>query len=335
MPEHNELIRIIYEPENFAFSVSLRLDQFLAAVLKQFSRAQLQRLINQQQVLVDGKARKASYGLRPGQEIELTVPPAVSSIIEAEEMPLDIVYEDEYLAVVNKAAGMVVHPGAGVHSGTLVHGLLHHMQDSLSGIGGVLRPGIVHRLDKDTSGLLVIAKADRIHQHLAKQIQNKEAKRTYIAILEGAMPKASGLVNAPVGRHPTRRTEMAIVKGGRAAQTTYTVLASAQTGANNKRSIFSLVKVDLKTGRTHQIRVHMASLNCPVVGDLVYNHKATGNASTREKFGLTGQALHAYLLSFQHPISNQWLEFKVALPADWSKLMSSIYPTVNLQTLPL
>jgi len=340
-PENTDLIRVKYQTEEPLKSGlgAERLDQFLAGNLKQFSRAQLQKLIEAQLILVDGKAEKASYRLRSGQEITILTLPPVSSTLEPQAMPLDIIYEDEYLAVVNKPAGMVVHPGAGVHSGTLVHALLHHMEGSLSGIGGVLRPGIVHRLDKDTSGLLVVAKADRIHQHLAKQIQSKEAKRIYMAILEGGLPLQSGLVNAPIGRHPRKRTEMAILKDGRVAQTLYTVLSCAESnqtrpGAEGKK-LFSLVKLELKTGRTHQIRVHMASLNCPVFGDLVYNHKSTGTTAARKKFGLQGQALHACMLSFIHPVSKQLLEFGTSLPPDWSHLVLMLFPAFNLDTLQL
>lgn len=174
--EDKNHIAITYEPDSGSGKKASRLDQFLAEQLSQFSRAQIQKLIDDGQVLVDGRAEKASLRLQSGQKITLTVPPLVASSIKPEAIPLDIIYEDEYLAVINKPTGMVTHPGAGVFSGTLVHALMHHMQGSLSGIGGVLRPGIVHRLDKDTSGLLVVAKADLVHQNLSKQIQNKEAK---------------------------------------------------------------------------------------------------------------------------------------------------------------
>ncbi len=332
--ENRDLIRLNYQPEDISLSSGTgpRLDQFLADCLKQFSRAQLQKLIEEQLVLVDDKAEKASYRLRPGQELKITVPPPVASSIDPQAIPLDIIYEDEYLAVVNKAAGMVVHPGAGVHSGTLVHALLHHMQGRLSGIGGVLRPGIVHRLDKDTSGLLVVAKADGIHQHLAKQIQSKEAKRIYLAVLEGRLPAQSGCVDAPIGRHSGRRTEMAIVKGwtGRAnylhgfsRRPVWCSSCFDQKASNT----FAWLELQLKTGRTHQIRVHMASLNCPVVGDLIYNRKLTGTAVAREKLGLTGHALHAYQLSFLHPVSHKLLEFRAPLPPDLSQLIDRLFPS--------
>lgn len=306
---------------------ALRLDQFIAEQLTQFSRAQIQRLIDEGKILVDKQVQKASYRPLPGQTIEIIVPKPVPSHIEAEEIPLDIIYEDKHLAVINKPAGMVTHPGAGVSKGTLVHALMHHMQGSLSGIGGVLRPGIVHRLDKDTSGLLVIAKSDQIHQHLSKQIQSKEAQRIYLAIVHGTLPKESGLIDAAIGRHPTKRTEMAIVKDGRSSQTAYKVLAADYTTLiGNIRQPFALVELSLKTGRTHQIRVHMASLNCPVVGDITYNRKITGTASSRAKLGLIGQALHAYKLSFVHPVENKIMSFTAPVPTDLACLIQKLFP---------
>jgi 23S rRNA pseudouridine1911/1915/1917 synthase len=304
---------------------SPRLDQFLAEQLPQFSRSQIQKLIADGQVLVDKHKQKASYKLELGQSIEIIMPPPMVSHIEAQEIPLDIIYEDEYLAVINKPIGMVTHPGAGINSGTLVHALMHHMKDGLSGIGGILRPGIVHRLDKDTSGLLVVAKADQIHQHLSKQIQNKEAQRIYLAILEGYLPKSAGLVDAPIGRHEKKRTQMAIVKNGKAAQTAYKVLGAAEFAFGGKiPQKFSLVELALKTGRTHQIRIRMASLNCPVVGDIIYNRKMTGMVAARKKLGLEGQALHAYKLSFIHPVSNKLLEFAAQPPKEFIALVNKL-----------
>lgn len=325
----DNLISIEYPAEHELSSPKKppRLDQFIAQQLPLFSRAQIQKLIEEGQVLVDEHAQKVSYRLRPGQSIQIKVPPPVASHIEAQEIPLDIIYEDQYLAVVNKATGMVTHPGAGIHSGTLVHALMHHMQGSLSGIGGVLRPGIVHRLDKDTSGLLVIAKSDQVHQHLSKQIQSKKAQRIYLAIVEGRLPKPAGLISAPIGRHPKRRTEMAIVKTGRSAETAYEVLASADRALmSNTPQHFSLVQLSLKTGRTHQIRIHMASLNCPVLADTVYNHKSTGSENARKKLGLNGHALHAYKLSFVHPLSDELLTFKAPLPENLALLIEKLFP---------
>ncbi len=324
-PENKNHIAIQYDPSE-AGKKAIRLDRFLTDQLNQFSRSQIQRLIDEGQVHVNDQVEKASYRLEAGDRVLLTIPLPVASTIEPQAIPLEIIYEDEYLAVINKPAGMVTHPGAGVFSDTLVHALMHHMQGSLSGIGGVLRPGIVHRLDKDTSGLLVVAKGDHVHQNLSKQIQNKQAQRVYLSVLEGSLPAASGSVNAPIGRHPKKRTEMTILKDGRAAETAYTVLSSADIGLGQQRRRFALVQLSLRTGRTHQIRVHMTSLNCPVVGDLVYNRKTSGTMAARKKLGLIGHALHAYKLSFIHPISNKHLEFSAPIPPDLNALIDKLFP---------
>jgi 23S rRNA pseudouridine1911/1915/1917 synthase len=328
----DDVILIEYAPDSAinAGKKAPRLDQFVAEELPQLSRSQIQKLIEEKQILVDQQIAKANHRLRPGQQIKITLPPLKDSHIEAEAIPLHVIYEDEHLAVINKPIGMVTHPGAGVHSGTLVHALMHHMKGSLSGIGGVLRPGIVHRLDKDTSGLLVIAKSDQAHHHLAKQIQNKEAQRIYLAILDGRLPKQSGTVNAPLGRHPVKRTEIAILPTGREAETLYRVLDGAEHIFSGKNpTYFSLVELTLRTGRTHQIRVHMASLNCPVVGDIVYNRKTTGTELVRKKLGLAGQALHAHKLSFTHPVTNKVLDFVAPLPTEYLNLAQRMFPAFD------
>jgi 23S rRNA pseudouridine1911/1915/1917 synthase len=245
-------------------------------------------------------------------------PPEVLEAV-AENIPLQIIFEDEHMLVINKPAGMVTHPGAGVSSGTLVNAVLYHCQGSLSSIGGVVRPGIVHRLDKDTSGLIMVAKSDVAHKGLSEQLQSKQAKRTYLALLEGVPKAESGKVDAPIGRHPLKRKEMTIVKEGqrgRAAVTHYLVLKNFTK--------FTLVECRLETGRTHQIRVHMASLNLPVVGDIVYNRKTSGSLEARRKLGLKGQALHAARLSFIHPVTNLLLEFQAELPQDFEQLLAEL-----------
>jgi 23S rRNA pseudouridine1911/1915/1917 synthase len=244
------------------------------------------------------------------------VPADVRLEVKAEPIPLDIVFEDADLVVVNKPAGMVTHPGAGVTEGTLVNALMYHCGDSLSGISGVLRPGIVHRLDKDTSGLLVIAKNDRAHQSLAQQIKEKEAGRKYFALLEGIPAPEQGTVDKPIGRHPVARKKMAIVADGRVARTHYRLLKHWHK--------FCLVEAILDTGRTHQIRVHMNSLGCPVVGDIVYNAKTTGTLDARRRLGLQGHALHAAYLSFTHPTKGGLLEFEAPLPADFEAAMEKL-----------
>ena len=300
--------------------VPVRLDQYLAAKICQlrpgFSRARVQKLIDDGQVTVGTSPGKASLKLSGGEAVIVELPPPASCGIEAQEIPLVIVYEDDHLLVIDKPCGLVVHPGAGVADGTLVNALLNHCQGSLSGISGTVRPGIVHRLDKDTSGLLVVAKNDLAHQSLSAQISARTAKRVYTALLEGQLPFATGTVNKPIGRHKTKRWQMAIVQDGRSALTHFEVLRSWEK--------FSLIKATLQTGRTHQIRVHMASLNCPVAGDLVYNRKSTGSESARLKLGLKGHALHAAYLCFTHPTSGQLLEFASALPADFEQLIDRL-----------
>jgi len=308
------------ETIEFSAEKPLRLDQYLSEKLTMHSRSRIQKLIEDGFVLVDGKSGKAGQKLKVNQLISVTMPPLKELGVEPQDIPLTIVFEDEYLAVVDKPVGMVTHPGAGVDSGTLVHALLHHMQGSLSGISGVLRPGIVHRLDKDTSGLMIVAKEDGAHRHLARQIQAKDAKRFYLAVVEGVPAKDEGVVNAPIGRDPKHRTRMAIVSDGRQAETHYRVLKRSHKNA--------LVELELKTGRTHQIRVHMKKLNCPIVGDIVYNTKTTGTIAARGKLGLKGQALHAHKLVFTHPINGRLLEFESRLPEDLAALVDKLFSNV-------
>lgn len=294
----------------------IRLDLFLASRLTGMTRARIKRLIEMGLVVTAGKPAKPGLRLKAGERLTVMIPEPESPQLEAEDIPLSIVYEDEYLIVVNKKAGMVTHPGAGVRKGTLVNALLYHCQGTLSGIAGILRPGIVHRLDKDTSGLLVVAKEDRAHQRLSEQIQERTVKRIYLALLEGVLPQDSGSIDRPIGRHPVHRQQMAIVESGRQAVSRYEVL--------KRWPERTLVRVFLKTGRTHQIRVHMASLGCPVVGDIVYNHKSTGTLARRHSLGLVGQALHASRLSFRHPVSGRLLEFEAPLPEDFQRLLDSL-----------
>jgi 23S rRNA pseudouridine1911/1915/1917 synthase len=312
-----EQIELTVDSTNADQAPPLRLDQFLADRLAQFSRARIQKLISEGAILVDGRVEKASHRLKPKQKVVLIVPPAKELAVQAEPIPLDVVYDDKYLAVINKPAGMVTHPGAGVDSGTLVHALLHHLGSSLSGISGVLRPGIVHRLDKDTSGLIVIAKDDSTHRQLSRQIQMKTAGRVYTAILEGELKQDAGSVIAPIARHPVHRKKMAVVAKGKPAESHFTVLRRAAG--------FVLAQITLKTGRTHQIRVHMASLNCPVVGDLVYNKRTTGSLAARSRLHLKGHALHATKLSFFHPTDGRLLEFETELPDDLKSLAARLF----------
>ena len=285
-----------------------RLDVFLSES-SGLTRSHVQKLITLGNVTVDGKiAPKASVSVKADSVVEATLPPEIPLDIVAQDIPLDIVYEDGDLAVINKPQGMTVHPANNVYEGTLVNALLYHVKD-LSGINGVLRPGIVHRLDKDTSGLLVIAKNDKAHVELQRQIQEKTCRRIYIALLEGVLKKDCGIVDKPIGRSPVDRKKMDIVPNGRNAVTHYTVLERF----NN----YTLVQFELKTGRTHQIRVHAKFLGHPVVGDKTYGYNKC-------KFNLDGQLLHAETLTFTHPTTGQQLSFSAPIPPYFEKVLNTL-----------
>jgi len=284
-----------------------RLDVFVAANAEGITRSFVQNLIKKGGVTVDGAPRKANYRLRSGQVVRFSLPePEVTELVP-EDIPLDIVYEDADIIVVNKPAGMVVHPAPGNLSGTLVNALLFHVRD-LAGIGGELRPGIVHRIDKDTSGLLVVAKNDAAMRSLSEQIQSRTAGREYLALVDGVIRQDEGTVHAPIARHPKDRKKMAVVPGGRDATTHYRVLsrfpatASGASGSGN-----TLVLCRLETGRTHQIRVHMAHIGHPVTGDGVYG-------AAKNKLGFSGQALHAFRLHLNHPRTGEPMRFCAPLP---------------------
>jgi len=285
-----------------------RLDVFLSRKLQSLSRSRIQGLIKDGCVTVDGESAKANYRLCSGELVRIIIPPPVVLTVKPENIPLDIVYEDEHLLVVNKPQGMVVHPAAGNYSGTLVNALLYHCRD-LSGINGVLRPGIVHRVDKDTSGLLVVAKNDTAHCGLAAQIKAHTVTRAYQALLHGSMPEPRGIVKAAIGRDAGNRKRMAVVAKGKMAVTHYRVIERFRH--------FTLTEARLETGRTHQIRVHMAYLGYPVVGDPKYGPR-------RNPFGLKGQALHAALLGFQHPVSGIYLEFSAPLPEYFQEIIREL-----------
>lgn len=307
---------INFDPSTCTTSGAVRLDQFVSESIESLSRAQVQKLIEAGKVTINNVPVKASRKLKGCEQILVTIPPAEPLDLKAEEIPLKIVFEDKHLVVVNKAAGMVTHPGAGVQSGTLVNALLFHCRGELSGVGGVKRPGIVHRLDKDTSGLLVVAKDDATHKGLVEQISQRSVKRVYNALVEGVVEQDDGTVNAPIGRHRFKRKMMAIVADGRRAVTHYRTLQRYRK--------FTMLEATLETGRTHQIRVHMASLGYPVAGDLVYNRKSTGTPQARKKMGLVGHALHAARLSFMHPQTREQLSFEAPLPADFQAAIQKL-----------
>ena len=277
----------------------LRIDRFLGSRLEQVSRSYLQKLVKEGAVLVNGKPVKSSYKVENGDWIRLEIPDAVEPEIEAEEMDLDILYEDSDIILINKPKGMVVHPAAGHYSGTLVNGLMAHCKDELSGINGVMRPGIVHRIDMDTTGVLIVCKNDKAHNAIAEQLKVHSITRKYYAIVHGVLKEDTGTVNAPIGRHPVDRKKMSInEKNGKEAVTHYRVL----------RRRFTFVECQLETGRTHQIRVHMASIGHPLLGDQVY-----GPAKVPFS-GLQGQTLHAGVLGIIHPSTGEYMEFTAPLP---------------------
>lgn len=300
--------------ENLSFNINSeeegqRIDKYLSIMIEGKSRSFVQGLIDEKKVKANSKVIKSNYKIKKGDFIEVEVPEPVELNVSAEEMNLDIVYEDEDVLVVNKEKGIVVHPAPGNYTGTLVNGILHHCSD-LSGINGVIRPGIVHRIDKDTSGILVIAKNDEAHNDLAAQFKEHSIKREYYALVEGKFSNIKGSVDKPISRDKKERIKMAINSDGKRAVTHYEVLEQYDKGV-------SLVKCTLETGRTHQIRVHMASIGHPLVGDLVYGYK-------RQKFNIEGQALHAKTLGFIHPRTKEYMEFTSELPHYFKELLEKL-----------
>lgn len=291
-----------------------RLDLYVSET-ENVTRSNAQNLIDNGFVLVNGKAESKNYRLRLGDEVFIDTPEPKELEVLPENIPLNIVYEDSDIIVINKPSGMVVHPANGNESGTLVNALLYHCKDSLSGINGVIRPGIVHRIDKDTSGLLVVAKNDEAHVFLSSLLKDHGIKRVYHAILIGHLKEHSGTVNAPIARHPVDRKKMAVVKGGKEAITHYEVIAEYPS--------FTYAKMELETGRTHQIRVHMSHIGHPLVGDTVYGGGKTpfekANASL-----ISGQALHAKVLSFPHPKTKEIMTFECDLPSEFTKLLERL-----------
>jgi len=288
----------------------VRIDKCLAEAFAELSRSYLQKLLKSECVLVNGKPVKSNYRVNAGDSVELEVPEAVEPEIVPEKMDLDIVYEDKDVVIVNKPKGMVVHPAAGHYSGTLVNGLMEHCKDELSGINGVMRPGIVHRIDMDTTGLLIVCKNDKAHNEIARQLKEHSITRRYRAIVHGVVKEDEGTVDAPIGRHPVDRKKMSInEKNGREAVTHYRVLERFRQ--------FTYIECRLETGRTHQIRVHMASIHHPLLGDAVY-----GPAKCPYK--LQGQTLHAGVLGFVHPETGEYMEFEAPLPEYFEELLEKL-----------
>jgi 23S rRNA pseudouridine1911/1915/1917 synthase len=320
LPQPSVLSPQSYTLEVAADEAGIRLDKYLVSHLPDLSRTHIQRLIQAGHVHTSQGQATASYHVHSGEMITLDVPPPLPARPAAEAIPLHIVYEDEALLVINKPPGMVVHPAPGHRYGTLVNALLFHCP-TLSGVGGEARPGIVHRLDKDTSGLLLVAKHDRSHQRLAAQLKARQVQRRYRALVHGRPPASQGTIDAPIGRHPQQRQKMAVVaRYGRAARTHYEVLEDWGP--------ISLYRLSLETGRTHQIRVHLAYVGHAVLGDAVYGsgtwHLPGHAALEREVRAFPRQALHAEQVRFQHPESGLWMEFTASLPADMTTLIARL-----------
>ncbi len=304
---NNEIIFEYNEPfyiEVNEAAAGERIDKYLSDILSAYSRSQLQKLIKDEKVLtlLKGdilKPVKANYRPSLGEIIQITIPEPEELNIAAENIPLDILYEDEDIIIINKPKGMVVHPAPGHYTGTLVNALLYHCKDQLSGINGVMRPGIVHRIDMDTTGALVVCKNDMAHQSLSAQLKVHSITRHYEAICHGIFKDTQGTVNSPIGRALQDRKKMAVIQGGREAITHYEVLETFDK--------FSYIRCTLETGRTHQIRVHMASINHPLLGDEIYS-------VYKSPYKLQGQTLHARILGFNHPRTNEYMEFEAPLP---------------------
>ena len=287
-----------------------RVDKCIAALIDSLSRSFIQKMIKEGRVCINGLPVKASYQVKAGDDLSFLLPKAQEPDIEPEDIPLDILYEDSDVLVVNKPKDMVVHPAAGHYSHTLVNAVLYHCRGQLSGINGVLRPGIVHRIDKDTTGVLIVCKNDRAHNALAEQLKEHSITRKYRAIVCGNLKEDEGTVDAPLGRHPQDRKKMAIVRsGGKRAVTHYRVL--------ERFGNYTYIECRLETGRTHQIRVHMASLGHPLLGDEIYGR-------AKSPFKLEGQTLHAMVLGFIHPTTGEYMEFEAPLPEYFEKLLEKL-----------
>lgn len=300
-----------------------RLDKFLT-IKTTLSRTRIQELLDNGCVkTLAERAIKANDKVKPGEIYTVIIPKAVDAELIPQDIPLNIIYEDQHLLVLNKPSGFVVHPAPGHGDNTLVNALLHHCKNELSGIGGVKRPGILHRLDKDTSGIMVIAKSDIAHQGLAKQFHDRsqDLQKTYQTLVWGRPSPAKGLIDEPIARHPKFRQKMAVLNSGKVAQTSYKVLKTFESKQNVKEQI-SLIECILHTGRTHQIRVHMQHIGCPVVGDALYGKgKIKQNLWPDEIYSLKRQALHAFSLTFQHPVTLQVMSFEAPLAGDIQNIL--------------
>ena len=288
-----------------------RIDAFLASKNQDISRMAIQRMIENGNIMVNGQKYKASYKVCEGDNIILEEEKPKDISLKAQDIPIEIIYEDKDIIVVNKPKGMVVHPGNGNPEGTLVNSLMAICKDSLSGIGGEIRPGIVHRLDKDTSGILIVAKNDKAHINLSEQIKNHQVKKTYIALVRGIVKENEATINMPIGRSPNDRKKMTVVKNGKEAITHFKVL--------KRYDNYTLLQVNIETGRTHQIRVHLAKIGYPIIGDEVYS-------SGKNEWNIKGQCLHAKSLDFKNPTTNKQIHLEAELPEYFQSLLKELEP---------
>lgn len=287
-----------------------RIDTFLVSNLTDISRSRIQKLIEENQITVNDKNINKNYKLKENDSIIIQIQQPKEIEILPENIPLDIIYEDNDVILVNKPQNMVVHPANGHYTHTLVNGLMYHCKDNLSGINGVMRPGIVHRIDKDTSGILIVAKNDKAHNSLSNQLKDHSMTRVYYAVVCGNLKNDKGTINAPIGRHPIDRKKMAVtLKNSKNAVTHYEVI--------NRFKKYTLIRLKLETGRTHQIRVHMSHIGHPLLGDIVYGNQ-------KQPFNLTGQTLHAKILGFLHPTTNKYMEFETHLPNYFEDILKKL-----------
>lgn len=286
-----------------------RLDKYVTEQNTEITRTAVQRLIDEKNILVNGKEQKASYKVNENDVVEVEVPEPKKIEIKAEDIPIEVIYEDSDIVVVNKPKGMVVHPGNGNLDGTLVNAIMAKCEGSLSGIGGEIRPGIVHRIDKDTSGLLIVAKNDKAHVNLSEQIKEHKVKKTYIALVRGVVRENEATIDMPIGRSKTDRKKMAVCKDGKNAVTHIKVL--------KRWEHYTLLQVNIETGRTHQIRVHLSYIGYPIIGDYTYSNG-------KNEFGVVGQCLHAQKLEFKHPTTNKIMELEAPLPEYFQEIIQKL-----------